>query len=362
MDISSLMNYFWALWENPTFKLVILLIGFFIITKISLWLIGSVVLKFTTKTKTELDDKIVALIQNYLPKIVLAIAAKVSVDTLTIPSPWNFYLINIIATLIIIYITRFALGFIDIIIKEWGAKWAKRTKSHMDDEIVKLVHKTSGVVGWILALFFIFSIWGIDVKGLIAGVGVAGIAIGFAVKDSLANIFGGISLILDKAIKVGDHIEISATESGEVVDIGLRSTRIKNWDNELIIIPNGVLANSQFKNWKLPSKDIRCVIPFGVEYGSDIDKVKKLVLNIIKKYHEFPKDDEKRTASIMFNDMADSALLFSARFWIHDVGKRASTKDKARKEIYDALNKARIGIPFPTSTVYLKKETGKKRK
>ena len=84
------------------------------------------------------------------------------------------------------------------------------------------------------------------------GVGIAGLALGFAVKDSLANIFGGISLILDKAVQVGDYIEVNGT-SGEVVDVGLRSTRIRTWDNELLIMPNGTLANSEFKNWKLLS-------------------------------------------------------------------------------------------------------------
>ena len=180
----------------------------------------------------------------------------------------------------------------------------------------------------------------------------AGLAIGFAVQDSLSNIFGGISLLLDKAVKVGDFVQLDSGESGEVIDVGLRSTKVKNWDNEVMIIPNGSLANSKFVNWKLPDLRARVVVPFGVEYGSDVKKVKKVVMDVIKKHKVILKDPEP---AVRFLEMGDSSLKFSAFVWVDNISDKYGTKMILVEEIYDALNKNKIGIPFPTRTIYMKK-------
>ena len=111
----------------------------------------------------------------------------------------------------------------------------------------------------ILALLFIMNRWGIEIGPLLASLGIAGIAIGFAVKDSLANIFGGIQLIVDKTFKVGDKVELSDGTVGVIQDISLRSTRIRTYDNELIIIPNGKMANEAIKQTKAYDSKIKLI-------------------------------------------------------------------------------------------------------
>jgi MscS family membrane protein len=239
----------------------------------------------------------------------------------------------------------------DTIIEVWGLEWEKKTKSGID-AMLPLIHKLSKVIFIMTGIIVILNIWGKDVTGFVAGLGVAGIVLGFALKDSLANIFGGISIILDKTYRVGDRIKIDSGESGIVYDIGLRSTKIKTWDNDILVIPNGKMANSKIQNYVQPSIRSRCVIDFSVVYGSDIKKVKDVVMKTIKKVENAIEDPEPSVAFVKMNDFS---LDFKAKFWVANISQRYAAKEKATCMIYDALNKAKISIPFPTRTVYLKK-------
>jgi len=182
--------------------------------------------------------------------------------------------------------------------------------------------------------------------------GIAGIAIGLAVKDSLANIFGGVSLILDRNFKIGDKIKLESGEEGVIKDIGLRSTRLLTLDNQLIIIPNGILSNAKIQNFVLPDPKERVAIKFGVEYGSDVKKVKDIVIKAVKNVENIL---EEPAPEVLLIEMGDFALIFVCRVWVNSYKNAERTKAKATEAIYTALNKAKIVIPYPTHTVYVKK-------
>ncbi|MFC1741871.1 mechanosensitive ion channel family protein, partial [Nanoarchaeota archaeon] len=204
----------------------------------------------------------------------------------------------------------------------------------------------------IVIAIMVLDLWGVNIAGLLAGVGIAGLAIGFAVKDSLSNIFGGISMILDKTINVGDKIKLDDGTVGVVHDVAIRATRIKTYDNEILVVPNGVMSNMKIKNYNQPDMTARVVIPFTVEYGTDPDKVKKLVLEEIKKFKDILKSPEP---VVRFDEMADFALSMKAFFWVDDIGKVYPKKEEATRAIYKLLGKKKIGIPFPTQTLFVKK-------
>ncbi len=168
----------------------------------------------------------------------------------------------------------------------------------------------------------------------------------------MKNVFGGITLILDKNFEIGDKVKLESGELGEVLDIGLRSTKLRTYDNEVIYVPNGYLANSRILNYTRPTSKIRVGIAFGVEYGSKVKNVQKVVLKVIKGMKEVLKDPEPR---VLFLEMGDSALSFKAFFWVENWKNAYSKKLEATEKIYDALNKAKIGIPLPTQSVYVKK-------
>jgi MscS family membrane protein len=259
---------------------------------------------------------------------------------------------GIINTLIIFVVTVLLLKIISGFALQWTKEWKFKTKTTADERLIPFLQKILKAVVIVLALIFAFNAWKINISPLLATAGIAGIAIGLAVKDSLSNILGGLQLVLDKTFKVGDKIQLESGELGVIMDVGLRSTKLRTYDNEVIYIPNGYLANTKIKNFTEPDLSIRASVSFGVEYGSDTKKVQKVVLEAIKKIENVLEQPEP---AVLFLEMSDFSLDFVARAWVESYTDAYSTKLKMTDEIYNALNKANIGIPFPTRTVYTKK-------
>lgn len=336
--------------QNQFVQALVFLILFFILSKLVLGFFEIVLMKIALKTRTKLDDQIVERLKSPLSWLMLLIGVKIALKSLKFTESLSIIANRLTDSVLIVIITITIAKLINTILKHWGEAWSARTSSTIDDDIIPLLRKTVNVVGVVVGIIYVLVIWGIEVGPFIASLGLAGIAIGFAVQDSLKNIFGGISLILDRSFKVGDAIELDDGTSGAVLDIGIRSTKIKNWDNEILIIPNGELANARIINWAKPELQARAKVTFGVQYGSDIAKVKELVLKVIEGFDEIQKEP---APYVRFDALGDSSLNFIVYFWVDDYSKRFRLKDDLLTAIYNALNEHKIGIPFPTRTVYL---------
>lgn len=260
---------------------------------------------------------------------------------------------HIISTLIVALVTYIFIVIFDILISNWGQKFASKTESKVDDEVVKLFQRFSRITISFIGLIFILDVWGIKVGPLLASLGIAGIAVAFALQSTLGNIFGGISLIVDRSITVDDFIRLDDGTEGFVTDIGLRSTKIKSRDGDLIILPNGKLADSKIYNYHKPLPITRVTVDFGVKYGTEIEKVKKIVLKELSEISVILKEPAPQ---VIFHELSDFSLKFKAFFWVSSIEKKLEAKEAALSAIYNTLNKNKIGIPFPTTTVYLKKD------
>lgn len=347
MDISQLID---ISWENKYLHALIILISFFIIAKIIVFISEKWILKLTAKTKTNIDDLIIKKIKNPISLIIILLGIKLALLPLDISETFSSILINIINSLLVLIAFFISMGLFDIFIDNWGKKWAEKTASKLDDQLISLLHRVSRIIVVILMFLFILDTWGVKVGPLLASLGIAGIAIAFALQSTLGNIFGGISIIIDKTVKVGDIIKLDSGEMGVVHDVGIRSTKIKTWDNEIITVPNGKLADSRVQNFSMPDPSSRINIEFGVEYGSDPEKVKKIALDVAKKVKNVLKEPEPR---ILFLSMGDFALQFKLMIWVDSLDKKWPTHQEVITKLYKALNKEKIGIPFPTRTVYM---------
>ena len=239
---------------------------------------------------------------------------------------------------------------INLLIEFWGKEFAKKTKSDLDDELLPIAYKFVKVIIYIIGFILVLHEWEINVAPLLASLGIVGIAIGFAVKDYLSNIIGGIALILDKNFKVGDMI-VAEGETGTIQEIGLRTTRIKTFDDEIITIPNGILSNTKIQNFMQPDLKVRVAVPFSVAYGIKHEKIKELALKVLMNI-EHLKEPEP---SVSFIEMGNFSLNFKLYFWVDHPNKRSTAKEKANCLLYDTLNKAKIEIPYPTQVIKLKK-------
>jgi MscS family membrane protein len=333
---------------NVYLKFLFVLIVTLVIAILVKYIFRKVLKPLTKKTKTKVDDIIIKSISSIVFYVVLVLGIKYGLQYFELKiTIYN----NLVNTLLVIIVSLLLVRIINNFFKHWAEEWRHKTKTTTDERIIPLLQKIVKAVVIILAVIFVFSAWNINISPLLATAGIAGLAIGLAVKDSLANILGGLQLVLDKTFKVGDKVELESGEMGVILDIGLRSTKLKTYDNEVIFIPNGFLANAKIKNFTHPDLSIRVNVNFGVEYGSDPEKVQNVVLEAIKKIDTVIADPEP---AVQFLNMSDFSLDFIARAWVQEYTLAYSTKLKMTDEIYKALNKAKIGIPFPTRTVYTK--------
>ena len=335
--------------ENKFVVSLLILIVAASFAKLILYIFANYLEKFAANTKTDLDDLILDRVKKPFFYLVLAQGFKLAMLNLEINGVVSQTVSTVMALVFVFILAR----VLDVVIDVWGKTFAKKTKTHLDEVLLPLFHKFSKIIFVVISLMWVLDIWGVDITPYLAGVGISGIVIGLALQDSLKNVLGGVSLILDKTYKIGDKIKIESGEVGEIIDIGLRSTKMRTYDNQLLNIPNGYLANSRIQNYTQPNPRIRVVVEFGVEYGSNIDKVRKAVVKEISNISDVILENPE--PNCVFIEMGDFSLKFKALFWVKNWKEAYGKKLEATEKIYDALNKSKIGIPFPTQTVHLKK-------
>jgi len=341
----------WVTFNPVVHGLIVLIVGFLAVWIIT-WILKNWMRHLVKRTKATWDDMLLSKSQKPIIFFVTLLVLKKAVRIMTADPGHIAMSDQIIHSLLIFTAAYLIVISIDLILEHWGSVFARRTKSELDDNLLALGHKFAMVIIYVMALLFVLEQWGVDAGKLFTTLGIAGIAVAFALQESLGNVFGGISLILDNTIRKGDVIELDDGTTGRVMDVGIRSTKIKTWDNEEIIVPNGKLSNSKIKNLIKPTKQIRVVVNFGVEYGTKVEKVKKVVLPVVKKIKNTLKDP---SPSVDFLEMADFSLNFRAVVWVEDYSKRWDTKLALTDAIHNVLNKNKIGIPFPTQTLHVKK-------
>ena len=334
--------------QNKYLFAILILVTFTIGAKLLLFIFEKYFQRWAKKTKTEIDDIIFDRTKKPAFYFLLAFGLKLAILHLEVNGIVNS-LVNTLMAIVFVFIIA---KVVDTVIDIWGETFAKKTKSKIDDVLLPLFHKFTKVLFVIIAILWVLKIWGIDIGPYLAGAGILGIVIGFALQDSLKNILGGITLLLDKTFEIGDKVKIESGKVGTIHDIGLRSTKLITYDNEVIYIPNGYLANSQVQNYTRPNPKVRVGIDFGVEYGSDVAKVTELIVGTLKGTGGLLSDP---LPAVHFLSMGDFALNFKAYFWVEKWGDAYSKKLEVTEAIYNALNKAKIGIPFPTQTIELKK-------
>ncbi|MFQ5531416.1 MAG: mechanosensitive ion channel family protein [Candidatus Nanoarchaeia archaeon] len=338
---------------NNYLRSLAVLVVFLFVIRVVLFLIQRVALKLTSKTKTDIDDKLIKKSSTPLTIIAFLVGLRVAQEELLLIESVNNLVSNIIYSILVIFLAYLIYIVIDLIVIKAIKKVTKKTKSNIDDSIISLFQSVLQISIIAITALYILSLWGIQIGPLLAGLGIAGLAVALALQPILSNIFSGASMVFDQTIHVGDLVYLDTDTRGKIEKIGLRSTRIRSFDNELFIVPNNKLSESIIQNVALPEPKSRAVVPFGVSYGTDIDKVKRIITAEIKKISHVEKDPEPITR---FLEMADSSINFKVYFYVDSFENRFNCIDEANTRIYNALNKAGIEIPFPQRDVHMKKD------
>ena len=237
-------------------------------------------------------------------------------------------------------------------------KRVEKEHTKIDDIIFDLLIRFSGFVVYVTAAILALDKIGVNVVPFIAGAGVAGVAIGFAAKDTLSNIIAGILLIIDRPFEVGDRIEVwnaptgSATW-GDVIDIGLRATKIKTTDNIVIIIPNNEIMLRDIINYTIGNARIRVRVNIGIAYDADLKRAKEIIIEVARSADWI---SQMPPPKVVVRNFGDSAVGLQLRVWINQARRRMDTISYITDKVKEAFDEAGIEIPYPKRDIYIRRE------
>jgi len=306
--------------------------------------------KVTARTRTNLDEKLVRLGAGVAALIIAYMSLIVAVQTLPLGDTATLYTTRTLASLLVLQLMRVALSSATIGL-EFVSQFRERFPL-VEERTIPLFDLVITVLTVAVAAYVLLQVWSIDATAWLASAGVVGIAVGFAAKDTLANLFGGFFIIADSPYQVGDYVVLDNGARGEITKVGVRSTRMVTRDDVEIIIPNSEMANTKVINesggrWT----KYRIRIKVGVAYGSDVDQVVELLVGVARSVPSVCQDPEPR---VRMRGFGDSSLDFELMCWIDHPSQRGLVSHELYMQIYKALGREGIEIPFPQRDVWVR--------
>ena len=322
--------------------------AFILIGKIADLVFSRVIARFAARSTNRLDDQFIALLHRpvFLSFVLLGLA--LAADRLQLPETPAFLTQGLLKTIAIVVWYNFFRQFVQLLLRAL----ADSGRSKLHASMLPLLSNVFKILILALAVYFVFLAWNIDVAAWLATAGIVGLALSFAAKDTLSNLFAGLSIVADAPYKTGDFIILDSGERGKVTFIGLRSTRILTRDDIEITIPNGVIGNAKIINEAGgPSAKHRIRIPVGVAYGSDMDQVIDVLMGIAKGHDEICETPEPR---VRFRRFGDSSLDVELLCWIAQPVDRGRMTHELNCAVYKAFARESIEIPFPQRDLHVR--------
>ncbi len=329
-----------------------IILGAVIAGKILYWIFGNIVKKLTSKTKTRIDDIVIDMIEEPIVLALTIAGLWYGLHRLTFPEGWYVWMGKVYHILIAVNITWLVARLIDAIIEEYVVPLTEKTESNLDDQILPVIRKSLKAAIWILGIIVALNNAGYDVGALIAGLGIGGLALAMAAKDSVSNIFGGIMIFTDKPFKIGDRIKINGFD-GTIEEIGLRTSRMRTLEGRLVTIPNSQFTGSMVENVTAePTRKV--VLNLGLIYDTTPEQIRQAIdlLDKIAKDHGGIEDGHL----ISFNAFGDFSLGIMFIYHIKKDFDILNTQTEMNLAILKEFNANGLEMAFPTQTIYTKKE------
>ncbi|MEA3229859.1 MAG: mechanosensitive ion channel family protein [archaeon] len=352
----TILNYTCELFETlpGTFStklaaVALVLFSSFILAYLADIIFEKVLSHLASKTKFAFDDLVIVVLKRPIFYTVSLFGLYIALEIIYPSLAIN----NILLSLLILVWVFAAVRLNKILFENIISKITEKTRTDIDEEIMPLIKSISDVVIIFIGIMMIMkSVWSFDITPFLASAGIVGFAVAFAAKDTISNLFGGLSIYSDKPFKKGDRIEIGDGEIGIVAEVGLRSTKIRNFYNNTIIIPNNQIANSKIINYNYPHSKMMVKVAVGVAYGSNVAKVKKVLLKIAENIDEVLDDPEP---NVRFDNHGNFSLDFALILWVDNPKDKLAVIDKVNVAIDKEFRKEKIDIPFPTQTILMQK-------
>ena len=329
----------------------------YVAKKIFAYLFVKAIVPLAQKTKKELDDRFLACLQKPAEFLILLLGLFIAMEILQLPSePFDFHklLTALLKALVIFDIAWFLFNLVDMV-DHYLNQWAARTESTLDDQLAPLLRKSLRIFIVVMAGLMAIQTFGYPVTGVLASLGIGGLAFALAAKDTVSNIFGSLMIIFDRPFHVGDWVKAGDLE-GTVEEVGFRSTKIRTFAKTLISVPNNIIANMALDNYsRMPKRRIRLTV--GVSYDTTPKQMREAVSQIRQLLKTHPAIDQEFFL-VNFTDFGASSLdimvycFTTTTIW----GEYLDAREDVCLKIMDTLEALGLEIAFPSTTVYLRQE------
>jgi small-conductance mechanosensitive channel len=347
MDLSQWMS---SISDNPGLRQIVIMGGAIALALLVRLLFVQVIRVFTRKTYTDVDDRIARQIRGPFVWTIILVGVLLAYLEFGAPAQVNYFVLGIVQTVIALMwaVTLMRVGRILL-----------EVVSGMVDKITFIEPRTLPLFDMILTVVvvggFLYAVciaWSIPLTSWLASAGVLGLAVGFAAKDTLSNLFSGIFIVADTPYKVGDFVVLDNTIRGEIQEIGMRSTRLLTRDDIEITVPNAVIANSQIINQTGgPHQKMRVRVKVEAAYGSDVDQVENVLLGCAEGVEHVTGEPKPR---VRFRSFGASGLVFELLAWIEEPVYRGRVLHALNGKVYKAFAAGGIEIPYAKQDVYVK--------
>jgi len=313
-------------------------------------LVIALIKRWATHTKTHLDDLFLTNVKRPVTVTLLLAGLGAATLLLQMHETAEFATIGVLRTILVFVWIQFAsrvLRFVCRLLANQpeGARLIQPATLPLFDNLTLLVMVALGA-------YIVLQIWEVDITAWVASAGIIGLALSFAAKDTLANLFAGVFIIADAPYRIGDYVVLDSGERGRITHIGIRSTRLLTRDDVEVTVPNSLMGNSKIVNESGgPYPKYRIRLPIGVCYGEDLDKVREVLMNIATAHPRVAAAPEARVRYRRFGDWSIDLELLC---WVNAPVLRGVVTDELIVSIYKAFNESGIDFPYPRQEHYIR--------
>ena len=334
---------------NVYLQALVIAVVFVLVGKIADWILSRSIGRLAARSKTDLDDRLLALIHQPIFMSFVLLGLGLAAQRIAMPEGPTFITLGVLKTFAIVIWYNMLRQLTDVLVQTMRRN---RSSKLVQTGMLALLQNVTKVVLFALVIYFIFLAWDINVTAWVASAGIVGLALSFAARDTLSNLFAGVSIVMDAPYKTGDFIILESGERGVVTHIGLRSTRIMTRDDIEITVPNGIIGNSMITNEAGgPTEKHRIRIAVGAAYGSDIDHVIETLEKVAADHAEICSNPSPR---VRFRAFGESSLDFELLCWIERPVDRGRLRHELGVNVYKAFAAANIEIPFPQRDLHVR--------
>jgi len=306
-------------------------------------------------TSTEFGDALRNAIDPYLRWLVVVLALSFATRRLAfLEAELKAFLTDLYFVLGLVLSFIVVWRLINLAHNWYRERLAQQGRAEELDPVLILFTRASHIGLVVVGLTVLLSHFGINVTSLIAALGIGGLAFSLAAQDTLADAISGFIILADRPYRVGDRIEIQGEGTwGDVVEIGLRTTRIRTRDNRMVIVPNSMIGRNQVVNYTYPDPRYRIETHVKVAYGADIDTVRRTIVGAVRGVEGVLPD---KPVDALYIEMGDWAMVFRVRWWIESYVDTRRIYDRVHAALQEALDEAGIEMPYPTQSFLLHRD------